>query len=130
MADVVLSAVDGRGVATVTLNRPEVHNAYDGALVGALIETLERLDLLPRTFGLAQGLSVPSLTVRVGPDVWLQSDDARIKLADFGIGKLRKLPAAGHTGTRSRVIAIIVIVAGTPGQHRNGASTHQQHCHK
>jgi translocation and assembly module TamB len=45
-------------------------------------ETLERLDLLPRTFGLAQGLSVPSLTVRVGPDVWLQSDDARIKLAD------------------------------------------------
>ena len=48
MADVVLSAVDGRGVATVTLNRPEVHNAYDGALVGALIETLERLAGDPR----------------------------------------------------------------------------------
>jgi translocation and assembly module TamB len=45
-------------------------------------ETLERLNLIPRTFGLAQGLSVPNLTVRVGPDVWLQSNDARIKLAD------------------------------------------------
>lgn len=45
-------------------------------------ETLERLNLLPRTFGLARGLSVQDLTVRVGPDVWLRSDEANIKLAD------------------------------------------------
>lgn len=45
-------------------------------------ETLERLNLLPRTFGLAEGLTVQDLTVRVGPDVWLRSDDANIKLAD------------------------------------------------
>jgi len=31
----VLCSVDARGVATVTLNRPEVHNAYDGALIAA-----------------------------------------------------------------------------------------------
>jgi methylglutaconyl-CoA hydratase len=43
MADIVLSSVDARGVATVTLNRPEVHNAYDGALIDALLGTLEVL---------------------------------------------------------------------------------------
>lgn len=33
MADEVLVAVDGRGVATVTLNRPEVNNAYNDAML-------------------------------------------------------------------------------------------------
>jgi methylglutaconyl-CoA hydratase len=40
----VLCEVDGRGVATVTLNRPRVGNAYNGALIEALIETFARLD--------------------------------------------------------------------------------------
>jgi len=31
----VLCSVDERGVARVTLNRPEVSNAYDGALIEA-----------------------------------------------------------------------------------------------
>ena len=35
--------IDGRGVASVTLNRPRVNNAYNGALIDALIETFERL---------------------------------------------------------------------------------------
>ena len=48
MADIVLSGVDGRGVATVTLNRPEVHNAYDGALIDALIDVIEALAVDPR----------------------------------------------------------------------------------
>jgi methylglutaconyl-CoA hydratase len=42
-ADPVLCAVDERGVATVTLNRPAVGNAYDGALIDGLIATLARL---------------------------------------------------------------------------------------
>ena len=41
--DPILCEIDGRGVATVTLNRPRVHNAYDGALVDALIATFGRL---------------------------------------------------------------------------------------
>jgi methylglutaconyl-CoA hydratase len=32
----VLTGVDERGVATLTLNRPEVHNAYNGAMIEAL----------------------------------------------------------------------------------------------
>lgn len=40
MARNVLLEVDDRGVATLTLNRPEVHNAFDAELVTRLIELL------------------------------------------------------------------------------------------
>ena len=40
---VVLSTIDERGVATLTLNRPEVHNAYDERLIDELARTLQRL---------------------------------------------------------------------------------------
>ena len=39
----VLRAIDERGVATLTLNRPEVHNAYNGAMIDALVETATAL---------------------------------------------------------------------------------------
>jgi methylglutaconyl-CoA hydratase len=41
--DTVLCQVDSRGVASVTLNRPAVGNAYDGALIDGLIDTFARL---------------------------------------------------------------------------------------
>jgi methylglutaconyl-CoA hydratase len=41
--DIVLLSVDGAGIATVTLNRPEVGNAYDEDMLTALIAGLERL---------------------------------------------------------------------------------------
>ncbi len=37
----VLVSRDGRGVVTVTLNRPALHNAFDEALIQKLIETFE-----------------------------------------------------------------------------------------
>jgi methylglutaconyl-CoA hydratase len=40
---VLLVDIDRRGIATVTLNRPDVNNAYDGALIDALAQGLERL---------------------------------------------------------------------------------------
>ena len=39
----VLWSVDGRGVATVTLNRPEVNNAYNGELIQGLLAALNAL---------------------------------------------------------------------------------------
>jgi len=42
-SEIVLTSIDARGLATVTLNRPEVHNAFDDALITALIQTCERL---------------------------------------------------------------------------------------
>lgn len=40
-------ATDSAGVARVTLNRPEKHNAFDAALVGALAEAFTRLGADP-----------------------------------------------------------------------------------
>jgi methylglutaconyl-CoA hydratase len=44
----VLSEVDARGVASVVLNRPAVHNAYDGPLIDELGVALEALGRDPR----------------------------------------------------------------------------------
>jgi methylglutaconyl-CoA hydratase len=41
--DLVLLEIDGRGVATATLNRPEVGNAYNEEMLQQLIGGLERL---------------------------------------------------------------------------------------
>ena len=43
----VLCAIDARGVATVTLNRPELGNAYDEDLLAALIDGLVTLEADP-----------------------------------------------------------------------------------
>ncbi|MGH7032089.1 MAG: enoyl-CoA hydratase-related protein [Stellaceae bacterium] len=45
--DTVLCAIDARDVASVTLNRPAVGNAYNGALIDGLIETFARLGREP-----------------------------------------------------------------------------------
>lgn len=55
----VLVSVDTRGVATITLNRPEVHNAFDD-------ETIERLTRELRTIGDDEDIRVVLLTAR-GP---------------------------------------------------------------
>lgn len=39
----VLAEIDHRGVATVTLNRPHVNNAYNGEMVGMLLEGVRSL---------------------------------------------------------------------------------------
>ena len=39
----VLWALDTRGVATVTLNRPEVNNAYNGDLIQGLLDAMDAL---------------------------------------------------------------------------------------
>ncbi len=44
MSSSVLSAIDARGVATVTLNRPDKHNAFDAEMIGSLNELLSALD--------------------------------------------------------------------------------------
>lgn len=43
----VLWEVDPRGVARVVLNRPEVNNAYDGALISGVLAALDALGATP-----------------------------------------------------------------------------------
>ncbi len=40
---VVLTEIDERGIATVTLNRPEVNNAYNGDMIQALLDNTAAL---------------------------------------------------------------------------------------
>jgi methylglutaconyl-CoA hydratase len=47
MSNPVLWDLDARGVATVTLNRPEVNNAYDGGLVNGVLSAMEELGKKP-----------------------------------------------------------------------------------
>jgi len=42
--DAILISIDERGVATLTINRPQVHNAFDDVLIGVLTEKLAALD--------------------------------------------------------------------------------------
>ncbi len=44
MSQKVLSQIDADGNATVTLNRPDVHNAFDPEMVDALTATLKKLE--------------------------------------------------------------------------------------
>ena len=37
---------DGRGIARLTLDRPERHNAFDGALIGAMIVGILALTII------------------------------------------------------------------------------------
>ena len=47
MNDTVLWSIDRRGVATVTLNRPQVNNAYNGDLIAGLHAAMDALDREP-----------------------------------------------------------------------------------
>jgi methylglutaconyl-CoA hydratase len=41
--DSVLCHIDARGVAYVTLNRPQVYNAYNGDMIAGLLATFDKL---------------------------------------------------------------------------------------
>ena len=43
----ILTDLDARGVATVTFNRPEVNNAYDGAFIRGLLDAMDGLGREP-----------------------------------------------------------------------------------
>jgi methylglutaconyl-CoA hydratase len=48
MSEYLQCAIDDSGIATLTMNRPEVHNAFDDVLIAALIAELGRLETDPR----------------------------------------------------------------------------------
>jgi len=43
MTEILNSSIDQRGVATLTLNRPEVHNAFNAELVARLSEAIDQV---------------------------------------------------------------------------------------
>jgi methylglutaconyl-CoA hydratase len=47
MANEVVWDIDGRGVASVTFNRPEVNNAYNGELIQGVLDAMDALGAKP-----------------------------------------------------------------------------------
>jgi methylglutaconyl-CoA hydratase len=95
----VLWSLDARGVATVTFNRPEVNNAYDGGLIEGVLAALDDLGTKP-------GLRVVVLTgngkhFQAGADLkWINevrpkspAENERVSRATFeAVQRLNVLP--------------------------------------
>jgi len=88
----LLCTIDRRGVAALTLNRPEVHNAYDDRLIDALIAECDRLAGMP---------GLRCVVIRgAGPHFQAGAD---LKF----LARLRRAPdAANHEFSRRTVAAI------------------------
>jgi methylglutaconyl-CoA hydratase len=100
MSNPVLSSLDGRGVATITFNRPEVNNAYDGELIAGV---LAAMDALGREAGLrAVVLRGAGRHFQAGADLkWIRSLAARSEADNVrasretaaAVRRLNELPA-------------------------------------
>ena len=71
MTQSLLRTLDSRGVATVTLNRPGVHNAFDGDLIGELDAAFAALGKDPQVRAVV--LDAAGKSFSAGGDVaWMQ----------------------------------------------------------
>ena len=69
--DQVLWRVDERGVAYVTLNRPEIYNAYNGELIAALLAAFDQLGREPVRLAVISG---KGRNFQAGADInWLDT---------------------------------------------------------
>ena len=106
MSDVVLCSVDARGVATVTLNRPERNNAYNSAVIDALIAGMD---------GLAANPSVRVVVIRgngkhfqAGADLsWLKEMGQLSPLENIEVSRRTASAIQGLTEFPKPTIALI-----------------------
>lgn len=108
----VLWSVDARGVATVTLNRPEVNNAYDGALIRGLHDAMDALGAQP-------GVRVAVLRgagrhFQAGADLkWIQGVAGQS--ADANIGASRATAMAVHRLNNLALPTVALVQGGCFG---------------
>lgn len=69
--ETILTDIDGRGRATLALNRPELHNAFDDALIAGLTAALKSLEADPRVRVVVLAAAGPSFSA--GADLaWMR----------------------------------------------------------
>lgn len=96
---IVLCETDRRGVATVTLNRPAMNNAYDRAMIAALAEGLERLRAAPEL----------RLLVLRGAGKYFQAG------ADLGfLRETAAMPPAGNLEVSRQTVALMAALYRFP----------------
>ncbi|MBB3062640.1 enoyl-CoA hydratase/isomerase family protein [Microbulbifer rhizosphaerae] len=87
MSDKLLTEIDNRGIVTVTLNRPELHNAFDDELIRELGETFDRLSQNPSIRALVLAANGESFSA--GGDLnWMK------RMADYSEEENRRDAAA------------------------------------
>ncbi|HBA87980.1 MAG TPA: enoyl-CoA hydratase [Geobacter sp.] len=73
----IVTAIDGIGRATLTLNRPQLHNAFDDTLIASLTAELRRLDRDPQVRVVI--LAANGKSFSAGADLsWMR------RMADYG----------------------------------------------
>ncbi|MEZ5652156.1 MAG: enoyl-CoA hydratase-related protein [Burkholderiaceae bacterium] len=102
----VLCEVDGRGVATLSLNRPAVNNAYDGAMLGALAAHVHRLADDPAVRVLV--LRGKGRHFQAGADLgWLQAVSRDTPEANLAASRLTGGAVRGLDGLSKPTIALV-----------------------
>jgi methylglutaconyl-CoA hydratase len=110
VADAVLVNVDGRGVASVTLNRPEVNNAYDETMLRALHAAVEAAEA-----SLSSGSPVRCVVLRgkgrhfqAGADLrWLRAVQAGTPAENLEASELTGTAVRRLSGLDIPVVALV-----------------------
>ena len=95
----VLWSIDARGVATVTLNRPEVNNAYDDGMIAGLLAAMDTLGANPdlrvvvltgvgRHFQAGADLAWINRVRTAGPE----ANEAASRATALAVDRLNRLP--------------------------------------
>ncbi len=103
---VVLCHVDARGVATLSLNRPAVNNAYNGAMLAALVEHVTRLAGDPAVRVLV--LRGNGRHFQAGADLgWLQSVSRDTPAANLAASRLTGSAVRGLDALAKPTVALV-----------------------
>lgn len=90
----ILETVDARGVATLTLNRPELHNAFDDALIAELTAALVRLGREPAVRALVLASAGRSFSAGANLE-WMRRMAGQT--LDVNVADSRRLAGLMHT---------------------------------
>lgn len=102
----VLLTVDGRGVASVTINRPEVNNAYNGAVIEGLLRSLDALER--RADLRAVVLRGNGRHFQAGADLgWLQSVSRDTPAANLAASRLTGSAVRGLDALAKPTVALV-----------------------
>ena len=149
----VITGLDQRGVGSVTLNRPEVGNAYNGAMIEGLLAAMDELGARPELRAVL--LRGNGKHFQAGADLkWIREvsgasaeENERVSRATaMAVDRLNRLPVptvalvqGGCFGGGTRMIAAcdVVIAADNAvfsisrcaGAHRRRSSSAAQRCH-
>jgi len=94
----ILQRIDDRGVAYITLNRPEVYNGYNGEMIAALLAAFDKLAHEPLRVAVIKG---SGRNFQAGADInWLENVRLSAYRIDVGPAQYQRSSLAPEVRTR------------------------------